>query len=79
MSLKANWSPEEFEFLLQRPQLTDEELRDQMPTRSGAITLVRNFIHSFHTGGDVSGLSKSMMIPRLNRGSWTCPRCGEKK
>jgi len=79
MSRKPNWSPEEFEFLLQRPQLTDEELRAQMPTRSGAITLVRNFIHSLNIGGNVSGLSKSMMVPRLKRGSWTCPRCGEKK
>jgi hypothetical protein len=68
------WSKEEFEILLQNHRLMDEELTKLLPRRRvGAIRVVRSFIHSFHRGGNVSGLSK-MMIHRLEQGSWACPR-----
>ena len=76
---EKEWSPEEFEILLQNPQLSDEELSSQLPCRSpGAIGVVRAFIHNFHMGGNVSGLSR-MMIRHLEQGSWNCPLCPYKK
>jgi len=79
MARAENWSKEEFEILLQNPQLTDEQLRSQLPRRSlGAIGVVRAFIHNFHKGGSISGVSK-MMISRLEKGLWTCPICNEKQ
>lgn len=69
-----DFSKEEFEILLQNHRLTDEELANLLPTRTvGAIRTVRSFIHSFHRGVNVSGLSK-MMIHRLEQGSWACPQ-----
>jgi hypothetical protein len=79
MVLAPNWSEEEFEILLRNPRLADEELNRQLPRRTvGAIRTVRESIHSFHRGGNVSGLSK-VMIHRLVHGSWTCPRCNERR
>jgi hypothetical protein len=71
------WSIEEFEILLDNPHLTNEELSIQLPRRSaGAINAVRSFIHSFHEGGNDSGLSE-MMRGRLEerQGTITCPKC----
>lgn len=77
MARKANWSQQEFELLLQNPELTDEELSGALSTRSaGAVGAVRDFAHSYHEGGDVSGLSQ-MMKRRLKQGSWVCARCGK--
>lgn len=74
-----DWSTEEFEILLRNPRLADEELNSQLSRRTvGAIRTVRAFIHSFHRGGNVSGLSE-MMIHRLEQGSWDCPRCNERR
>jgi hypothetical protein len=71
------WSRDEFETLLENSQLTDEELRVHLPRRTvGAVQTVRSFIHSFHQGGDVSGLSH-MMLQTIDqrRGTITCPKC----
>jgi len=79
MAREPNWSQKEFEILLQNPQLTDEELSRKLTSRTvGAIKTVRDFIHSFHTGGNVSGLSR-LMKSRLEQGSWTCARCDQKQ
>jgi hypothetical protein len=43
------WNSEEFETLLNNPQLTNEDLSILLPRRSaGAINAVRSFIHSYH-------------------------------
>lgn len=61
--------------LLENPNLTNEELGKKLIDRTvGAIGAVRSFIHNFHMGGDISGLSK-LMIHRLEKGSWVCPNC----
>jgi len=73
-----DWSESEFETLLNNPKLSPEELAPKLPQRSiGAIRVVREGIHSFHRGGNVSMLSK-VMIRRLEegRGSFTCAECG---
>ena len=73
MNRQPDWTNIEFETLLTNTSLTNEELHDKLSTRSiGAIGVVRCFIDSYHTGGDISGLS-NMMINRLKRGSWECP------
>ena len=77
MAIIHPWNSEEFGILLENPQLTNEELSRQLATRSvGAINVVRSFIHNFHEGGDLSGLSK-LMIYRLQQGFWVCPHCHE--
>lgn len=79
MSPAPPWTRREFRILLEHPELSDEELSHQLPKRStGAIKVVRDFIHNFHRGGDASGLSK-MMISRLEQGSWACPRCNQER
>jgi hypothetical protein len=72
------WSEREFETVLQNHTLSDGEVSDLLPQRTvGAVGWVRAGIHSFHTGGDVSMLSK-IMLQRLDddRRAWICPRCG---
>ena len=65
MNTISPWNSHEFETLLENPQLTDEEMSGKLKTRSvGAIGLVHSFIHNFHSGGNISGLSK-LMIHRL--------------
>ena len=67
MNREPNWSLEEFEILLKNPKLNDDELSSKLTGRSsGAIGVVRSFIHSYHKGGDTSGLSK-LMIEELIR------------
>lgn len=75
MARAPDWSEQEFETLLRNPQLSDEEVARLLPRRTlGAIGAVRSFLHNFHEGGDISGLSQ-MMASRLRRGSWTCSKC----
>lgn len=77
-SMPVNWNEREFDILLQNHGLSDQELASQLLQRtSGAVGTVRSFIHNFHIGGNVSGLSK-MMIKRLQEKSIpvVCPRCG---
>jgi hypothetical protein len=75
MAREPNWSQQEFEVLLQHSDIPDQKLNVLLPMRScGAIEVVRDFIHSYHTGGNISGLS-IMMKHRLAQKSWVCPRC----
>jgi hypothetical protein len=76
--MAKTWSKKEFETLLENPRMSSEELHRHIPTRTtGAIDTVRSFIHSYHIGGNVSGLSK-MMVERLKRGNWACSKCRSK-
>lgn len=77
MDKEKEWEKDEFDILLDNFGLSDEELSDHLPKRTlGAIKVVRDFIHSYHRGGDPSGLS-NMMKDRLKQRLWTCPRCLE--
>lgn len=74
----SDWTAEEFAWLLTNPQLTDQQMADQVLQRSsGAIGVVRSGVHSFHRGGNVSMLSQ-MMLARLRTGpAIRCPRCDQ--
>lgn len=77
MSKTPEWSKVEFDILLHNSQISDAELTQLLPRRTvGAIGWVRNGIHSFHRGGNISMLSK-MMIHHLEQGKdqLVCPRC----
>lgn len=60
---------------MQYPQFSDEELAQRPDRTAGATGTVRNFMHKYHLGFDISGLSQ-MMVSRLRKGGWTCPLCG---
>ena len=79
MARVPDWTADEFETLLNNYGLSDEELARKLPQRSvGAIELVRDAVHSYHTDKMfISALSK-MMCRRLEerRGSLVCSRCG---
>jgi len=78
-TLVSEWTNKEFKTLLQKPKLTNEQLHNVLTSRSvGAINALCSFIHSYHIGGDISGLA-NMMINRLKKGSWECPKCHEKQ
>jgi hypothetical protein len=73
-----DWTVSEFEILLGNPGLTNEELVKLLPRRSAdAIQIVRNGIHSYHRGMNVSMLSQ-MMLKVLDEEAEgkICPVCG---
>lgn len=71
------WTEEEFEVLLQHPELNDESLAALMGRWSvGTITIVRNGVHAWHVGRPIPEVLNQMMMRRLARGNATCPRCG---
>lgn len=73
-----DWSIEEFEILLNNNNVSGKELAQQLPQRTpDAIEVVRQALHSFHLGSNVSMLSK-MMLRRLegDRRPLTCAICG---
>jgi hypothetical protein len=79
MNQAINWTLEEFELLLDGSSLSDEELSEKLERRSSsAVRDVRQGIHSFHNGQDVSSTLSQMMVKHLKqrRGSLTCPVCG---
>lgn len=80
MARAPNWTSEEFEQLLQNPQLSDQALADLLPMRSsGAVAAVRSGIHSYHMGRSktAASLLSKMMRDRLANGpTVTCPVCG---
>ncbi len=78
MTRTPDWSVEEFDTVLNNSNLDSLELAQQLPRRTpGAIEVVRQGIHSFHTGGNLSLLSK-MMLRRLKekQEQVTCAVCG---
>ncbi len=69
------WGPEEFETLLQHPELRDEAVAELLPGRTvGAVKVLRQGIHAYHQGMNTSMLA-GMMVHRLKQGSVTCPMC----
>jgi hypothetical protein len=80
MNRAPDWTEEEFRALIENPKMAYDELAKVLPTRSvGAMTTVRSFLHSYHTGGDTSGLSEMMKrVLRERKHSVTCPQCGER-
>ncbi len=78
MSRDPNWSEQEFNIILLNPHSTDYELSAKLNGRSPeSISNLRAFIHNFHIKGNISGLSKFMVV-RLGQGYWECPRCHHK-
>ena len=78
MTRAPDWSVEEFDTVLNNSNLDSLELAQQLPRRTpGAIEVVREGIHSFHTGGSLSLLSR-MMLRRLKekQEQVTCAICG---
>lgn len=77
-----DWSEREFEILLNSYRLSDEDIDYKLPGRSrDAIEVVREGIHSFHSGTAFAKTALSqMMLRRLEegRGSLICPKCGTK-
>lgn len=74
-----DWRIEEFEIVLENSHLSSEELAQLLPQRTrGAVEIIRQGIHSFHLGRNVSMLSK-MMLRRLEEKdqSLICPICGK--
>ena len=72
-----DWNEDEFRILVTSYGLSDEELRLRLPSRSiGAISVVREGVHTYHTGGNTTMLSQ-MMLSYLsrNRSNLTCPKC----
>jgi len=74
------WTEGEFEVVLRGCGVSDEELAGRLPggRRSpGAVGVVREGIHSFHKGRNISMLSKMMLrYLESRRGALVCPKCG---
>lgn len=80
MKRAPNWTAEEFEQLLNNPQLSDEALAATLERRSaGAVGVVRSGIHGYHRGLEsANSLLSKMMRDRLEGGpDVTCPLCRE--
>ena len=79
MKRAPDWTPDEFEILLQNSSLSPKDLSPRLPGRTpDAIEVVRNGVHDFHTKGDSTLLSKMMKQCLSKPGSsLACPICGE--
>jgi hypothetical protein len=77
MAREPEWTSDEFRVILENPQSSSEELRNQFLNRSiGAIDCVRSGIHDFHSEGDSGILSAEMRrVLNSSRRAWTCPIC----
>ncbi|TFH35263.1 MAG: hypothetical protein E4G93_04050 [Dehalococcoidia bacterium] len=75
MTRGREYTEEEFGVIVRYPEFSDEDLAQRLDRTAGATGAVRNFMHNYHMGYDISGLSQ-MMISRLHKGGWACPRCG---
>jgi len=78
MTRAPDWGVEEFDTVLNNSNLHSFELAQQLPRRTpDAIEVVRQGIHSFHTGSNLSLLSE-MMLRRLKekQKQVTCAVCG---
>lgn len=78
MTRAPNWDADEFELLLQNSRASDDEVAAMLNERTaGAVSVVRNGIHAYHEGQDISMLSQ-LMQRRLGDATRavTCPRCG---
>jgi hypothetical protein len=61
MTRAADWSEDEFSFLISHPELSSADIAADLPGRStDAVEIVRQGIHQFHLGRDCSMLSQLM-------------------
>lgn len=75
----GEWTEAEFSILLENNKISDAVLAGKLPGRSAQeIAAVRDMIHEYHSSARVTGMPLHVVIPRLKRGSWTCPRCSKK-
>jgi hypothetical protein len=76
MPQAPEWTPEQCESALDSPHLSDQALGGQIDRSEGAVQTVRSFLHNYHRGGDISGLSLPMrQAIRKKQGTITCPKC----
>lgn len=80
MARAPNWTEQEFEVLLQNPRLSDQEVAAKLERRTvGAVGVVREGLHNYHTGKHYESILSKMMKRRLEEEpAVVCPRCGEK-
>ena len=73
-----DWTVGEFDVLVGSYGISNDELANRLPQRSsGAIDVVREGVHSYHRGGNISMLSLIMRdYLDSRRGSLICPKCG---
>jgi hypothetical protein len=78
MAREPDWTFDEFETLLQDPELSDEQVAELLQRRSAdAVAAVREGIHSYHGGLDISMLSEMMRTTLADADRRVrCPRCG---
>ena len=80
MDRAPEWTEKEFKVLIENPEMLDSELAELLPNRTaGAVETVRSFVHSYHSGGNMSGLPQMMLrMLAYRKGSVVCPKCGER-
>jgi hypothetical protein len=73
------WTENEFDILARNYNVTVGELLKLLPGRTeGAIGVVREGVHAYHKGLNISMLSQIMKdYLAKNKGSITCPKCEE--
>ena len=76
MTMRGEYTGEDYRGIVRYPEFSDEELAQRPSRTAGATGGVRTFMHHYHLGYDISGLSQ-MMLSRLQKGGWTCPACGK--
>ena len=80
MAQASRWTQREFDVLLDNNNLSHHKLAKLLPNRTpGAIEVVREGIHAFHSGTNISMLSQ-MMRETLSqsRDNVVCPKCGSR-
>lgn len=62
MARAPRWTEQEFETLVENLSHSDETLETRLPQRTvGAVEIVRNGIHSYHTGKHYESILSKMM------------------
>lgn len=73
-----DWTDPQFGYLRTNPRASDEEVAEHVDHPVGGVQTVRAFVHNWHRGGNVSGLSE-LMLAQLDahRRESTCSVCGD--
>lgn len=75
-----NWTLNEFEIVLQHPDLSHAEIAAMLPAyrTEGSVSWVRGGVHRFHAGQDNRGILSKMMRAHLRDKTYTveCAQCG---
>jgi hypothetical protein len=77
---EPEWTEKEFDILIRNHNIADGELIKLLPGRTeGAVAVVREGLHAYHRGLNISMLSQIMKdYLAKNKGSITCPKCEER-